>query len=180
MSSDLWHVLHVVSNHEKRVAQHLAVRSVEHYLPLYTQRVKWTDRTVVSQRPLFAGYVFARYTRASRLAVVSTPGVLRLLGDGPTDMVSSAELDRIREGLAGGMALQPHPAIRAGIGVRVLSGAFAGVEGVVSEVRKNCRVVITLSAVQQCFSLEVSLNELEVLNKPAASNGLRAFPAYGY
>jgi len=53
MHSSPWHVLHVVSNHEKRVAQHLSVRSVEHYLPLYTERVKWTDRTAVVERPLF-------------------------------------------------------------------------------------------------------------------------------
>ena len=32
----------------KRVAQHLIVRSVEHYLPLYAERVKWTDRTVLA------------------------------------------------------------------------------------------------------------------------------------
>lgn len=47
-----WHVLHVRSNYEKRVAQHLVVRAVEHYLPLYRERVKWTDRTVIAERPL--------------------------------------------------------------------------------------------------------------------------------
>src|SRR5271157_139138 len=55
MPSNPWHVLHVISNHEKKVAQHLDVRSVEHYLPLYTEQVKWTDRTVVAERPLFSG-----------------------------------------------------------------------------------------------------------------------------
>jgi hypothetical protein len=42
MESRPWQVLHVLANHEKRVAQHLVVRSVEHYLPFYTERVKWT------------------------------------------------------------------------------------------------------------------------------------------
>ena len=77
-----WHVLHVAANHEKRVAQHLTVRSLEHYLPLYTVRSKWTDRVVNLERPLFAGYVFVRYSPQARLAVVSTPGVLRLLLSG--------------------------------------------------------------------------------------------------
>jgi transcription antitermination factor NusG len=70
MQSSSWHVLHVLSNHEKRVAQHLVVRSVEHYLPLYSERVKWTDRTVVAQRPLFSGYVFARFTPQCRVSVI--------------------------------------------------------------------------------------------------------------
>jgi len=34
MLENPWHVLHVIANHEKRVAQHLDVRAVEHYLPL--------------------------------------------------------------------------------------------------------------------------------------------------
>ena len=108
MRSSSWHVLHVLSNHEKRVAQHLTVRSVEHYLPLYTERVKWTDRTVLAERPLFSGYVFARFAPPVRISVISTPGVLHLLGDQEADMVSDEELAKIRSGLANGLALRPH------------------------------------------------------------------------
>lgn len=103
MNGRPWHVLHVLSNHEKRVARRLAARSVEHYLPLYTERVKWTDRTVVTERPLFSGYVFARITNQSRISVISTPGVLQMLGDGDRDLVSEDELSRIRDGLASGL-----------------------------------------------------------------------------
>ena len=74
MDSSPWHVLHVLSNHEKRVAQHLVVRAVEHYLSLYTERVKWTDRTVTAERPLFLGYVFVRASLQIRSSIISTPG----------------------------------------------------------------------------------------------------------
>jgi transcription antitermination factor NusG len=180
MHSSPWHVLHVLSNHEKRVAQHLVVRSVEHYLPLYTERVKWTDRTVVAERPLFSGYVFARFSAQTRLSVISTPGVLRLLGEEERDMVSGAELDKIRAGLATGLLLRPHQCVTVGTRVRVRDGVFAGAEGVVTEFRHQCRVIITLSAVRQCFSLEVALDDLEVLNKPVARPELRPIPAYSY
>src|ERR1019366_5046267 len=76
-----WHVLHVIANHEKRVAQHLSVRSLEHYVPLYTERSRWTDRSVDLERPLFTGYVFVRFSPESKLSIISTPGVLRLLGN---------------------------------------------------------------------------------------------------
>ena len=173
MQNRPWQVLYVISNHEKRVAQHLVVRSVEHYLPLYTERVKWTDRTVVTERPLFSGYVFARYMPQDRLSVISTPGVLHLLGDEEADMVSSAELDMIRAGLASGLLLRPHPSVAVGTQVRVRSGVFAGVEGVVTELRRQCGVIITLSAVRQCFSLQVELGNLEVLNKAVLKAGSR-------
>jgi len=178
MHSSPWYVLHVLSNHEKRVAQHLIVRDVEHYLPLYTERVKWTDRSVVTERPLFSGYVFARFPLQTRVTVISTPGVLRLLGDDERDMVSAEELDQIREGLTAGLALRPHHSLPIGSRVRVRDGVFAGVEGKVTELRHQCRVVITLAAVRQCFSLELALSDLEVLDKPAAKPAPRQIPAY--
>ena len=100
MYENPWHVLHVISNHEKRVAKHLEVRSVEHYLPLYRKRSQWTDRSVQLERPLFAGYVFVRFSPRERLSVISTPGVVHLLGDAAGSEVSCAELDRIRQALA--------------------------------------------------------------------------------
>ena len=93
MHESPWHVLHVIANHEKRVAQHLSVRSLEHYLPLYTERSRWTDRSVVLDRPLFAGYVFVRFSLHARLCVISTPGVIRLLGDHECDTVNAEEID---------------------------------------------------------------------------------------
>ena len=173
-----WHVLHVRSNCEKRVAQHLAVRSVEHYVPLYQERVKWTDRSVITERPLFPGYVFARFLAPSRIAVISAPGVVRSLGDEPGNLVSGAELDRIREGLESGLSLRPHAYVSVGTRVRVRSGVFAGVEGIVAQLRQQCRVVISVAAVQQCFSLEAAFDDLEILSpvpastvQPAAANG---------
>ncbi len=162
-----WHVLHVISNHEKTVAQHLVVRSVEHYLPLYSERAKWTDRTVAVERPLFSGYVFARFSPSCRITVISIPGVLRLLGDDEFNMVSDEELGKIRTGLASGLLIRPHDGVAIGTKVRVRDGLFAGVEGVVTEFRRECRVIITLSGVRQSFSLEMDLGGIEVLDKRA-------------
>jgi transcription antitermination factor NusG len=174
-----WHVLHVRSNYEKRVAQHLTVRAVEHYLPLYSERVKWTDRTVVTERPLFSGYVFARFSPGARITVISTPGVVRSLGDNEGHLVSCAELDRIREGLSSGLLLRPHSYVSVGQRVRVRNGIFGGVEGVVTEFRQQCKVIIALAAVRQCFSLELEFGDIEVLKKPTAELNLAPRGAYG-
>ena len=156
-----WQVLHVRSNFEKRVAQHLAARTIEHYLPLYWERVRRTDRSVMVVRPLFPGYVFVRYPAPSRIAVISTPGVVRALGDEPGSLVSGAELERIREGLSTGLLLRPHPRVAVGTRVRVRTGVFTGVEGIVAELRQRCKVVLSIAVMQKCFSLEAEMSELE-------------------
>lgn len=161
-----WRVLQVIANHEKRVARHLQVRSFEHYVPFYTERSRWSDRFVQVERPLFAGYVFVRFRPGARLPLISTPGVLRLLGDDEEHAVSAAEINRIREGLATGCLLRPHPGVTLGTRVRVRHGVFEGVEGVVTELRHPSRVVLALAAIRQSFSLEVDIRDLEVLRRP--------------
>lgn len=160
-----WFVLQVLTNQEKRVAKNLALRSLEHYLPLYSERSRWSDRIVNLERPLFGGYVFTRFAPQSRLAVISTPGVLRLLGDAERDTVPAREIERIREGLACGDLLRPHGGAPVGSRVRVIRGPFQGVEGIVTDLRKTCKVVLSLSATRQCFSLEVDLTDIDVLER---------------
>lgn len=159
-----WRALQVVANHEKRVAQHLAARSLEHYLPLFSQKSHWTDRTVNLERPLFPGYVFIRFAPRDKLTVVSVPGVVHLVGNGPAGSISCSEIDKIRTGLIEGYSLQPHPRIDVGMRVRICRGIFEGTEGLVAHLRQSCRVVLALSAVEQCFSLEAQIQDIEVLD----------------
>lgn len=178
MDSLPWRVLHVTANHEKRVAQHLAVRSVEHYVPLFRERSKWSDRTVELEKPLFTGYVFVRLRPGSKLPVISTPGVIRLLGEDLFETVSGEEIERIRLALSNGYLLLPHSSFPVGTDVRVRGGVFDGVRGVVAEIRQRCRVVIRVSALQQSFSLEADVNELDIIPSPQHGNQ-RAGPGIG-
>jgi transcription termination/antitermination protein NusG len=158
-----WQVVQVNTNREKTVARHLSVRSLEHYLPLYSERSRWSDRVIRLERPLFPGYVFVRFPPQFRLSVVSTPGVLRLLGSDERDKVSAAEISRIRQGLASGSLLRPHHGVSVGTQVRVRCGVFEGVEGVVTEMRRQCKVIIAMVAIRQFFSLELEIRDIEIL-----------------
>ena len=159
-----WSVLHVIANHERQVVQHLIARSIDCYLPLYTETSSRKDRKLILERPLFTGYVFVRFAPAKRNIVLSVPSILHLLGDGQHEMVSAEEIDRIRKALAGGCALRPHPNVAVGTRVRVREGFFTGTEGIVTKFCKQCKVVMMLTAIEQRFSAEVNLDQLEILS----------------
>jgi transcription antitermination factor NusG len=135
----------------------------------------------VLERPLFAGYVFVRFSPRERLSVISTPGVRHLLYSAG-NIVRSEELERIRQAIAGGYKLLPHPWVKVGTRVRVRGGIFDGARGVVTELRRQCRVVIELAAIRQCFSLEVGIDEVERLETTSQSTGisLRRRVAYSW
>ena len=109
-----WRVLYVIPNHEKKVAIHLLHRSVEYFLPLYSERSRWSDRNVTLERPLFPGYVFVCFARESRQAVISSPGVIKVLGNKGNEVVDAHEIERIRAAIATGCLLRPHPPITLG------------------------------------------------------------------
>lgn len=111
------------------------------------------------------GIRFHPFLAAREARCHSAPGTIRLLGESDTQRISSVELDRIREGLANGRRLRPHIGVPIGTQVRIRSGVFEGVLGVVTELRQHCKVVIGLAAIQQSFSLEVSIDEVEVMEQ---------------
>ncbi len=159
-----WHAVQVMTNHENRVTQQFACRSIEHYLPVYKEKSKWTDRTVTLQRPLFPGYVFIRFRPGERITVLGTPGILHLLGTENAGLIPCTEIERIRTALAQGCLLHPHPNLTKGMSVRMKHGVFAGLEGKVTELRSNFRVVLALSGVDQCFSLMATIDDIEITN----------------
>ena len=75
----------------------------------------------------------------------------------------------------GGYTLLPHPWLKVGTTVRVRGGVFDGVSGVVTEFRRQCSVIIELAAIQQCFSLEVGIDQVERVAK--ISGGLAHSPS---
>src|SRR5258706_3361420 len=127
-----WYAAYTSANHEKRVAEHLGVRLVEHFVPLYESMRRWKDRKVRLQLPLFPGYVFVRLARSERLRVLQVPGVARLVGfNGLPCALPDSEIEAMQACLARKACLEPHPYVQVGRRVRVKAGPLCGLEGMV-------------------------------------------------
>jgi len=166
-----WFAVYTSPRHEKRVAQYLMQRKIEHYLPLYHPQRRWSDGSLVTlDLPLFPGYIFVRTERSERVRVLRVPGVLAFVcgtGHQPTPL-PEAEIDALRSGLPLRHA-EPHPLLTVGQRARIRSGALAGMEGVVVRKKNNLRVVLTLDLILQSVAVEVDGEELESLEFGASS-----------
>jgi transcription antitermination factor NusG len=160
-----WFAVYTSSRHEKRVGQHLEMREIEHYLPLYRTQRKWSDGSRVTlDLPLFPGYIFVCIQRAQRVRVLEVPGVLAIVGGtgGVPASLPESEIAALRSGLSERNA-QPHPLLKVGQRARIRSGAFAGMEGVVQRMKYSFRVVLTLDSIMQSFAVEVDGEELDLV-----------------
>ncbi len=155
-----WYACRTRSRAEKQADHLLRLRGVESYLPLLEQVRQWTDRRKRVGFPLFAGYVFARFSVAMAQEVLRTPGVVEIIRhDGSPAPVRDEELDAIRilvAGVnAGGSPPEPVEFLHQGQEVIVTEGPFGGIRGMLVEDRRRARVVIRLSALRRALSVEL-------------------------
>lgn len=161
-----WYVLFVRSNQEKRVAEHLSGRDVEHYLPCYSSLRRWKDRRVTLQMPLFPGYVFVRLPLLERMKVLTVPNILSLVGagNGPSE-ISAEEIDSIRRGVEHSNA-EPYPYLKEGQHVVITSGALSGMQGILVRRHNGARVVVSLDCICRAFVVEVDAASLRPIAAP--------------
>jgi transcription antitermination factor NusG len=156
-----WYAAYTRANHERRVAEQLAERGVENFLPQYESVRKWKDRKVTLQMPLFPGYVFVHLAVVNRLRVLEVPGVASLVScAGRPVAVPEEEFVRIREFLRRGLRAEPHPYLKAGRRVRVRSGPMEGLEGIVVRRKNRSRLVVVLEVIQRAMAVEVDEGDL--------------------
>ncbi len=158
-----WYAVQTGANQERQVTSRLNDKGVESFLPVYEEARRRTDRKVILQVPLFAGYLFARIALRDRLRVLEVPRVVRLVSFGSTPVaVPDREIESLRTGV-GDRRVLPHPYLKAGQPVRVIAGALAGMEGVLLRRKSSLRVVIAVNAIARCFSVEVDEGEVEAI-----------------
>jgi len=166
-----WYAAYTCANHEKRVAEQLDFRAVEHFLPLYKTIRRWKDRRVCLEMPLFPGYVFVRLALVNRLNVLQVPGVVHLVGfNGSPAAVPVEEVLRVREVLSRGMRAEPHPFLRVGRPVRVKAGPLAGLEGILVRRKNRLRFVVSVKLILRSIAVEVDEADLEPITRHAASS----------
>jgi transcription antitermination factor NusG len=168
-----WFAVYTTCRHEKKIAQHLTLREIEHYLPLYRADRKWRDGSKVSlELPLFPGYIFVRIGRSDRVQVLSIPGALAVVGGtgGVPAPLPDDAIHALRVGLDE-HRIEPHPLLRVGEVARIRSGAFAGMCGIVVRKKGGFRVVLTLEQIMQSVAVELDEDDVEPLSEQQSMPG---------
>jgi transcription antitermination factor NusG len=151
-----WFALQVRTRQEASVAQQLNGQGYERFLPLYKLRKRWSDRIKEVNTPLFPGYLFCRFNPQDRLPILKTPGVIQIVGfnNGPT-AVDEAEIRSIQTLVTAGVPHQPWPFLAAGDRVRIESGPLLGLEGILIDVKRSHRLVLSVTLLQRSVAVEI-------------------------
>jgi transcription antitermination factor NusG len=151
-----WFAVRVNSRSEKSVAAMARYNGVEHFLPLYQSRRRWSDRVKSLQLPLFPGYVFCRVDLEHRLQLLTIPGVHHIVGAGKIPLpINDAEIAALQVAAQSGLPIEPWPFLKAGQRVLIDDGPLAGLEGLLVEVRKNYRILLSVTLLNRSVAVEI-------------------------
>ena len=158
----LWWVAHTKSRNEKALAWQLLKKEISYFLPMSWKVSHSRGRTIRSLLPLFTGYLFFCGDENQRVEVLRTNRVANLIEvNDPAGLVG--DLGPIEKLIRQGAELKPHKYIKMGQRCRVIAGALAGAEGVVSQTSRRTRLVLQVDMLGQATSVEVETDMIEII-----------------
>jgi transcription antitermination factor NusG len=154
-----WYAIRTRSRFEQTASAALFGKGYESYLPMYSTRRKWSDRSKNLEAPLFPTYLFCRFDIQNRLPVLTTPGVLSIVGAGRNLIaVSDKEIESIQTIERSGLPLHPWPQLAVGSKIVIENGPLKGLEGVTIEIRKKHHLIVSVPLLQRSVSVEIDRN----------------------
>ena len=155
-ASHPWFALQVRARHERSVAEFLSGKGYEWFLPTYRCRRRWSDRIKEVTLPLFPGYLFCRFNSLDRLPILTTPGVIQVVGMARSPVpIAEAEIAALQAAVKSGLPAQPWPFLRVGQRVRLDYGSLYGLEGILLDFKGNYRLILSVTLLQRSVALEV-------------------------
>jgi transcription termination/antitermination protein NusG len=160
-----WFALQVRPRYEFIAANTLRGKGFEQFLPTYTMNRKWSDRTKQINLPLFPGYVFCRFNAEIRVPILTTPGVIRILG---TDSgIPVGEIEAIRAVVTSRLPATPCSYLKIGTKVQVIDGPLAGVQGILTSYGNQQTFILSITLVQGSISVEIEPGNVALVQESA-------------
>lgn len=174
-----WYALWVRSRHEKSVAELLAGKGFETFLPMYTSRRRWSDRMQEVELPLIPGYVFCRFDTSVRLPILTTPGIVQIVSAGKSPQpVDELEMQSLITAVHSGVHLQMWPFLKSGQRVSIEEGPLRSLEGVLLSTKGLDRLVLSISLLQRSIAVTVDRRWVKPITESSqSSRPQNRFPA---
>lgn len=173
-----WFAVQVKPRMEKTTAFLLESKGYEQLLPTYKE-VRNSGREA-AEKPLFPGYVFCRFDSDLRSPIITTPGVVRIVGCGRQPVcIDDAEMEAIGVVTATGAPAEPHPYLMHGQMVEVCGGPLRGLRGMIAGQGEASKLIVSVTLLQRSISVEVEPRWLTPIGSPMmqAVPGLAALAA---
>jgi transcription antitermination factor NusG len=147
-----WQVIHVKPQREKKLADYLKKQNVYYYLPMLDSIRQYKYRKVSFTKPMFPGYVFARFASANKPSILVSGYVVSFLKV-PSEEELLHDLIQIQTGRAMSAEMQQCAWLEMGWQVEIISGPMQGMQGIVKSQNNLEEVNLQVNILRQAISV---------------------------
>ena len=165
-----WYVLQTKAFHEKKLAERLKAKGIEHYLPIQTVRRKWSDRIKNVDKVVIPRVIFIHCEENERVKVLQDPSALAYLMDRstnkpaqvPQSQMNSFMMVMSQREIQVGFSTQH---LKPGMQVVIDDAIFDRVEAELVEIDGEKQVVVRILQLG-CATLQVPLDSIRPKETP--------------
>lgn len=159
-----WYVVYTRPRWEKKVADLLNRKKIEHYCPLNRVHKQWSDRKKLVAEPLFTSYVFVCIDETEQLPVRLTDGVINFVyWLGKPAEIRNDEIQVIKDFLNDYMDVRlEKTSVNLNDKVRVIGGPLVTQVGQVVSI-KNKTVKVILPSLGYMMQAEIETSNVELV-----------------
>src|SRR6202790_869066 len=164
-----WFAILARTGRERNATLLLENTGYECYLPISKFVRRWSDRVKETEVPLFPGYFLCPMNPYNRLPVLTTPGVIQIVGVGKTPVaVEEQEIAAIQRAGKSGIPIMPWPYMEVGQLARIKEGPLKGLTGIVVKIKSSAKLVLSVSLLQRAVAVEIDRRWISEAGTPAA------------
>lgn len=157
-----WFAFYTKSRQEFKAKTELDAKYIENYLPTITTIKKWSDRKKKVTEPVFRGYIFVFVNEKERLTAMQNGSIVRTICfEGKPAVIPDWQIENLRIMLSESPEVFITNKIEVGEKIKITSGPFDGVVGVVQEVDREKWLAISVELLNR--SILVKLPKESVL-----------------
>jgi transcription antitermination factor NusG len=159
-----WYAVYTRPRWEKKVAEYLLEKGIEHYCPLNKVVRQWSDRKKVVLEPVFKGYIFVKPVEEKKWEIRKIPGILNYVyWLGKPAQIKEQEILTIKKFLNEFDNVEVEKkGLTVNTPVRITRGVLMNYEGMVIEVFGN-RAVVKIDALDIQLSAQFDKKNLELI-----------------
>lgn len=163
-----WFAVYVKPRNEKSVAAALRAKGYEDFLPTYRDKRKKPSKDCQeSEVPLFPNYIFCRLNLETYGPIVTTPGVIRIVGFGGRPLpVEPSEISAIQIIISSRTEPKPCPYLAVGEHVQIKEGPLSGVAGLITRIGSKARLTVSVHLLQRSVAVELESFMVQPVSNP--------------
>ena len=161
---EFWFAVQTRSRHEKKVNSELREKGIDSFLPLHREKRRWSDRSQWVELPMFSQYIFVRLPGSgdSRIRVLQTSGVVQFVGSSARGTpIPDEQIEVLRAIVSNRIPTAAHQFLQIGQRVRIRGGALEGIEGILSAIRNEKNLVVSVDLIQKSVAIRINGFEVE-------------------